>query len=288
MVNFSYEEPDYVEDYYNFIVNKLKSLNVKIDFTVFGLGKVEKKSGRICFVNYEHNLVKPYINYPLIGKTPLLLDKNVYYLVRVENIPAFIECDIYFEYSMPNVENLKSCDLIKDYLRKVFYFPPLLCKYSPESNDRNNFDVITSFYILNPDGRPRRQVLHDKLNSQDFKYLNLPKVFDVELYERYYKKSKVLVNVHQTDFHDTFEELRVLPALLNGLVIIAEDSPLKEFIPYHEYIIWCKYEDIVEKTNEVLKNYEYYFNKIHGTESNLKSILENMSLDLDNRINKII
>lgn len=287
MIYFSEEEPDYVKDYYLFILKKLKDLNLDTDITLFGLGKIDKISGKKVFVNYEHNLVKPHFSHPLVGTTPLLKDKKYNYLVRIENIPAFVECDIYIEYSMPNIVNMKSCGLIKDYLKKVFYFPPLLCDYSPESEKRVEYDVITSFYILNPDGRPRRQVLHDKLKQQNFNYLNLPKVFDEQLYNDYYKKSKILVNVHQTDFHDTFEELRVLPALLNGLIVIAEDSPLKESIPYSEYIVWCDYNEIVDKTNHVLENYDSYFNKIHGPESGLRNVIESMSLDLNERLKKI-
>ena len=85
-----------------------------------------------------------------------------------------------------------------------------------------------------------------------------------------------MVNVHQTDHHHTFEELRVLPALLNCVIIISEDVPLKESIPYGEYIIWCTYDEIPAKTLEVINNYTYYFDKLF-TNGNIDVILNNIN-----------
>jgi hypothetical protein len=90
-----------------------------------------------------------------------------------------------------------------------------------------------------------------------------------------YKNSKVLVNVHQTDHHHTFEELRVLPALLNGVIVVSEDVPLKEKIPYSDYIVWASYDNIAQTVKDVSNNYEYYFNKIF-TNSKLMECIKKM------------
>ena len=73
---------------------------------------------------------------------------------------------------------------------------------------------------------------------------------------------RILVNVHQTDHHHTFEELRVLPALCNGVLIISEEVPLKEEIPYSESIIWSSYDRLPETIEKVKENYDYYYKKI--------------------------
>jgi hypothetical protein len=131
--------------------------------------------------------------------------------------------------------------------------------------------------------RPRRKVLFDQLKQNFPGYCNIPRVFGNDLYDSFYKKAKILINIHQTDYHHTFEELRVLPALLNGLIVVAEDSPLKETIPYHEFIIWTRYEDIIEVTKKVLQDYDFYYNKIHGN-SNLKNVINNMKTELSNEL----
>lgn len=283
---YTENECEYTKDYYDFICDRLKKIKLEEDFALVGLQNFDTKNSNIIFINYEHNLVDPIIShYPYIdGEISIgdSLDKK--YLVRIEKFNQFIDCSYYIEYSNPNVHNIKSCDQLKEFYSKIIYFPPLLCDYSPESNGRNQYDVITSFYIIDNTDRPRRKIIRDNLLLEIPKYYNIPGIFGYELYNNFYKKSKILVNLHQTEYHHTFEELRVLPALLNGLVVIAEDSPLKETIPYHEYIIWCKYDDIIVKTKEVLNNYEFYYNKIHGEQSDLKNILKKMNENLENEL----
>ena len=276
-------ECDYVKDYYDFVRESISALNLEKELSLIGLNPFDTKYNDFIFINYEHNLVHPSILYHprLIGKTSLIDDSSKNYLVRIERLNHFLNCSYYIEYSQPNIQNIKSCNNLDQFNHKIIYIPPILCDYSPESECRDQYDVVTSFYILNPEGRPRRKILHDALVSEITKYHNIPKVFGDELYDNFYKKSKILVNIHQTDHHHTFEELRVLPALLNGLIVVAEDSPLKESIPYHEYIIWCKYEDIVSKTKEVLDNYGQFYDRIHGESSNLKEIISKMKDQLD-------
>jgi len=287
---YTENECEYVKDYYDFISKKILELKLKDDFALLGLQEFDTKDYNIIFINYEHNLVYPLASYSntLIGNTPLIDNIEHNYLIRIEKPDHFVNCSYYIEYSQPNIENIKSHSLLDRFNYKIIYIPPILCEYSPKSENRNEYDVVTSFYILNPDGRPRRKIIHDILLSEIPKYHNIPKIFGNELYDNFYKKSKILVNIHQTDFHHTFEELRVLPALLNGLIVIAEDSPLKESIPYHEYIIWCKYEDIVSKTKEVLDNYEKYYDRIHGKYSNLKETIlemeEKMHIEMKNKL----
>lgn len=284
-INHNLNEVDYVKDYYNKIVSKLEKINSNSEFSIFGLNPPTKTGGGKIFVNYEHNLVSPKVPYyDLFGKIATINDPNTFYRVRIENIDAFLTCKFYIDYSLPNIKNIESCVELKSHLSKIIYFPPLLTEYDPISNDRSTYDVVTSFYFPNPDGRPRRKIVMDELRETFHKYVNIPRVFGKELYESYYKQSKILLNLHQTDFHQTFEELRVLPALLNGMIVIAEDSPLKESIPYHEYIIWVKYENLISKTTEVLQNYDYYYDLIHGHNSNLKNIIEKMENNLENTL----
>jgi hypothetical protein len=157
-----------------------------------------------------------------------------------------------------------------------------LCEYSPK-NDKKNIDILTCFYHV----YGRRQVLFNNLNNDFSSYINIQNTFDQNLYD-IYKQGKILVNVHQTEYHHTFEEIRVIPALLNGLVVVAEDSPLKEAVPYHEYVIWSPYGSIVDATKNILNNYEFYFNKIHGEQSKLKQIFQQMKYNIKKDINKCI
>jgi hypothetical protein len=54
---------------------------------------------------------------------------------------------------------------------------------------------------------------------------------------------------------------------MNKVLVISEISPLTEMVPYHPFIIWATYENIVEKTKEVLEHYEEYVTKIFTREN---------------------
>ena len=81
-----------------------------------------------------------------------------------------------------------------------------------------------------------------------------------------------MVNVHQTNTHHSLEENRLLPALLRGVIIVSEEVPLVHTIPYHEYLIFCPYDDIAEVAEHVHRNYEFFFERIHGPRSRLPQV----------------
>jgi hypothetical protein len=110
-------------------------------------------------------------------------------------------------------------------------------------------------------------------------------VFEKSELQTLYDKTKILINVHQTDHHHTFEELRVLPALSRGVLVVSEDVPLKDHIPYNEFIIWSTYEDLVDKVIEVEKNYDFFYKKIF-TKKNKDKLIDLRNTN-DKKINNL-
>ena len=53
-----------------------------------------------------------------------------------------------------------------------------------------------------------------------------------------------MINMHQNDDYNTFEELRILPVLLSNVIVISEVSPLIERL----YMVWIK------KISDITKN----------------------------------
>jgi hypothetical protein len=109
-------------------------------------------------------------------------------------------------------------------------------------------------------------------------YRNVNSCYSKESLLEQYSQTKILVNVHQTDHHHTFEELRVLPALRRGVIVISETVPLIDKIPYSDYIIWTEYEHLTETVKEVQSNYEYYHNVIFG-DGSLRELMHNMEAE---------
>ena len=79
--------------------------------------------------------------------------------------------------------------------------------------------------------------LLNQIKQKGITYINVNNCFEKDKLQTLYKNTKILINIHQTDHHHTFEELRVLPALQCGVLVICEHSPLSNLIPGNDYII---------------------------------------------------
>jgi hypothetical protein len=69
---------------------------------------------------------------------------------------------------------------------------------------------------------------------------------------------------------------------------VCERSPLTEHLPYNEFIVWSDFDAVLETVEEVLKNYDEYYNRIYGDFGKLNAILDKMENDgYDNLSRKI-
>jgi hypothetical protein len=268
----------YVIDYYNYIFELIvKFINEeKINLHIIvGNQKINLNSYNNNFsnnlvkisINFEHTLVKKdgrdTFNSPLGNIKTIEGDE---YLVRIVNFDENVKSDIIIDYSVPNIKNILESGLFNEYSKKVIYIAPLLYEEKYEKKNRE-INCLTTFININ---EPRRKNLINNIKNINLSHININNCFDKNELKKLYLNTKVMINIHQTEHHHTFEELRVLPALLCGIIVICEDSPLKESIPYNEFLIWSTYDNILEKTTEVLNNYDFYYNKIFGNTSTLK------------------
>lgn len=265
----------HTREYYNHIVDILKEWLSKSDTNlnvIFGNYFFDfKNNNKILKIDIqcEHTIVKEggrSVNDKIYGG---IKNSDGYYLVRIDKFDYLNTLDYVIEYSLPNIENIRSCGKFNDYLSKVIYVSPFL--FEPNF-DGNKTKVITLF---DSKSNLRRMSVLSQMSKLSVNYDMVTDCFSNECLFELYNKTKIMVNVHQTDHHHTFEELRVLPALLNGVIIISEDVPLKEKIPYHDFIIWTDYDNIANKTLEVSNNYELYYNKIFKNPK-LMNILNDM------------
>lgn len=213
-------------------------------------------------LQFEHTLVKPGGRDSagaLAGKLPIKGGKDLY-LVRIDRYDYLRQLDLVIEYSRPNLVNIQTCGRFEDYLRRTILLHPLL--YAPHfGHHPRHLELITLFADTR---QPRRRAFLERSQDAGLQVLNVNHLYDRERLRRLYQDTKILINVHQTDHHHTFEELRVLPALLCGVIVISEEVPLKEEIPYSPYILWCDYERLVEQVQSVRNHYDDYYRKIFG------------------------
>jgi hypothetical protein len=274
-----------IRDYYNYIVKLLKKVLINNDYKINVLlnnFSINNSNNNITFgINFEHTLVKiggRSAENSLPGNISNM-DSDEKYLVRIDGYHNLINNNIIIDYSIPNLININKSLRYNDYYDKSIYIAALL--YKPYFNIENrNIKLLTTFINTN---EPRRFKLLENIKNENMDHININNCFEKKQLKALYRNTKIIINIHQTDHHHTFEELRALPALLNGVIVIAEESPLYENVPYHKHVIWTSYENILEKVKEVEDNYEDYYKKIFNDE--FLDIIKQLENDNYNNLN---
>lgn len=285
------EYPAVVREYYGYVValfrQALVERNASMNFVFGSLAADFGNANRTCRIDlqWEHTLVKPggrdSDGAPL-GNVPLL-DGAGRYLARVANRAYLEMCDAIVDYSRPNVENLRRVGGFDAYLAKTLVIAPLLYDADVAQGTRRR-DAITLFADLS---QPRRRAFLDAVHAVRLPLNNIRGVYDGAALRALYRDSRVLVNVHQTGEHHTFEELRVLPALLCGAVVVSEDVPLRETIPYHEFVVWARYDDLVDTVRAVLADYAAYRERVFGG-GRFEALVARMRQDNRNAVAEVL
>lgn len=260
-----------INDYYQNIVELIKKIflnNPKLNVNINLCDNFNFNNNNVTLnikINYEHTLVKNG-GRDIPAGTPyggILYNNNEKYFVRIDNYHNLQNSDIIIDYSIPNIHNVRSSPIYNLFSKKHIYISSSI--YEPYFfKEKRNIVTLTTFINVN---EPRRKMLLDKINDEKIEHTNVNNCFNKDMLQNILKNTKILINIHQTPHHDTFEELRVLPALECGVIVISEKSPLTEMIPYKDLIIWENYDDIINKVKEVINNYDFYYNKLFTTEN---------------------
>lgn len=279
----------HIREYYNYCVSlikeRLKSVknNINIILGNYSINFNNENTTIKIDIQCEHTIVSiggRSINEIIYSELEPI--NNEIYLIRIDKYDYLNTLDCVIEYSLMNIENIKSKKQFNAFIQKITHISPLL--YNIDFSNKNKTDVIT---LASNESNLRRINIKNKLMEYDIPYKNIENCFSKIDLKSLYDTTKILVNVHQTDHHKTFEELRVLPALLNGVLIVSEEVPYKEFIPYHEYIIWCEYDKIPEMVNKIYKNYTVFYNTTFNT-GKLKEILNVMKYNNSIAFNNLL
>ncbi len=208
---------------------------------------------------------------------------NSYYLAYVQGYNELKKMDFIIEYSKPNYINILKSGFYDNYIKKNTIISPALYKNLHINNNRSK-NVVTTFINTN---EPRRKKILNELVEKKVSFSNETNQFNSEEVLNLYTNTKILINVHQTNHHHTLEELRILPALQCGCVIISENVPLKDEVPYSNFILWADYEEIVDKTIDVVNNYETIFKNLI-LDKNLNSILDEIQDENEEKIKNLL
>jgi len=253
-------------------LNKSGLKDINIDYSE----RLSNFSFLICLIN-EHSLVLPGGRSldPLtpIGNVPSLRGKNEFYHVR--NLDCDVKkYDVIVEYSMPNYVNYETSGIFSNEdMQKFVYVPSLPYDIQIDIGKKKSLKPFTTF--VNPD-EPRRRQFLDRMELEGVSIENVNDRLGASSMMQVYDVHGIMLNIRQTDHHHTLEEFRVLPALTRGVIVISEDVPLRESVPYHKFIVWCTLDNFSSTVYNVINHYTEYFDSIFGPKSDLVDTILSM------------
>jgi hypothetical protein len=207
----------------------------------------------------EHTLVKPGgrgAENAFLGNL-MIPNSEQQYLVRIADFEGLKKSSIVFDYSRINLYNIRSNQALHVFLRKVFCINPALYPISTDVDGREG--IITLFG--NPEDSRRKLFLED-LSRHQIRYNNIRGIyFGID---SIYRSVKIVINIRQTEYHDTLEELRVLPALRSGAIVVCEAAPYAVKTWYSKFIIWGSIDQLPKLIADTKKNYNQIHSKIFG------------------------
>lgn len=207
---------------------------------------------RIGF-QFEHTLVRPgggdSAGAPP-SRTPLAGGTGVY-LARLLHREALARCDAVIEYSHANRVHLERSGGFEAHLARSIVVAPLLYRLDTGAGHRRQ-RMITLF---SDEREGRRARFLDEARAAGLPLVNRRRAYAAGSLQRLLRDTRVLVNLRRSDDHHTIEELRILPALLCGVVVVSEDGPLRELLPYARHIVWAPREHLVETVRAVDADY---------------------------------
>jgi len=280
-------------DYYYYIINVIRTvikeinihedklkINLIINFSLQFKTSFDFKNNNktiLFYINEEHTIIsKEAIGYNRFNYYTKILNhgnENEFYKMTIGNPEIIDQSNIVFNYSTVNHTNFKISMDFKEVYKKMVLIHPLLYPYYNERGNRN-INCLTTF--LYPESSQKRIQFLNKIRENGINHVNIKTCNGADDFITLYKNTKILINIRQTYGFHTIEELRILPALMCGVIVICEEGPLKDYIPYHDYIIWTTNENMIQTIRNVEQNYESLHNKFFSGRrlSNLLEIME--------------
>ena len=178
---------------------------------------------------------------------PVSLSTEEFYKVRVANLDNISSAVAMIDYSKANILNLQTCPSLSAKAPRHILIHPALPKpinTTFEEWIRREFDV--GIFWVKPYSNRRKSVLDRLADSGTLKIL--ADTAPAHKIHSLYRRCRIVLNVHQSDYHHTPEELRIIPAIMCGCAVISESSAGQLTTPFSEQVVWSRYEDLAHTT----------------------------------------
>ena len=229
----------YKKEISNFVIEYVESLSIHI------------KNAKI--IEYEDNIDVSDLNniYIFLQSAPneYANNKNVY-LLNIEQLTrnewlhsiansGFKLCD----YSRGNIQLLEN--------KSVHYLP---YQYNP--NEIMNIKKSRGSIFMGWPSQYRFDI-YNKIPNISTLYSDFGRTRDEFLFSH-----KVLVNIHYLPSYNVYEQIRTTRCIFNKMIVISEKSLDDEHNIMKDFMIITDRENIPAMVNDVLNNYEMYYNKL--------------------------
>ena len=276
---------EYIISIYLFIKKYYPEINISIIF--YDLDKIDiNELQRIDYANFNKiiytgdisifNNIVSFLNY---SQKVYFLNieqlSHINYYNMIKNVDSRVS---FLDYSEENVSYIKTFSN-----QLVIIIPP----YFNVNNDNltnvnninnKNIDILT---IINNDYR--KEVFNNIVLSNTYNTIILRQTFDKERNE-IFSKTKIYINIHGSEMHKTMELIRIVNLIMHKVIVISQNSICCDLLFLKDYIIIANdISHFKEYIDEIMSNYDYYYNKIYGNfdiDSYHKYIKENIDLFL--------
>lgn len=177
--------------------------------------------------------------------------------VRVHGpLASFKNALTVIDYSALNIERLRELSELDPVSPRLFTIAPLLPEFPENVKPRDRVTVTTMYG--SPD-RGRRGRLRAKLDQDGIEVTNIQ---NFENYDSAFRDAAILLNFRQVEHFSTPEELRILPALLQRVIVITEDTPFARQSLCADFLVFANEQNLSEVTRQVMDNYLIYWNRL--------------------------
>ncbi len=179
--------------------------------------------------------------------------------VRVHGgLKAFRQANAIIDYSALNVAEFKRIPDIKSQKLRFFSVAPVLGNNPDTPGPRKKVTVATMYGSPN---RGRRGKIAEKLKSH---HQEISNISNFENYGVAFQDTAILLNFHQVEHFSTPEELRILPALLQRVIVITEDTLFARRSLCSDFLIFATEGNLASVLSDVQSHYSEYWSKIFG------------------------
>lgn len=261
-----------------------------------------------------YKYLEEYFDFDDIKKSEIVIFKNFEmrhrkYILKNKNLKQKFYCFFY--------EPLTNKDYFK-IIHRLNYFSNIdIISYSKNNlellkkrlNGNRNFYLLTNnYYHFNNISFNKN--INGVINHRDFTDISIEKyknynhsVINKELINKnnliifnhwgeerneLFKNTKIFINLHKSVNSKILETFRITELIKYRVIIISQNiiNPKEEL--FYKYIIYCDDNNLINKYNEVLNNYDFYYNKIYGniTNKELFNDINNYFLNFKNIILK--